>query len=204
MPNWCSNTIVIRGDESKLKTILEKIGDQLNTSKCWLFESLIGVDPNLATIGWYESNLKRFGTKWDVSVNESNVEFCDDMITMSPSTAWSPPVKFCETLAKEYGVSVTISFYEPGCDFAGRITFDENGEITEEIDHTYMEGLYHMDNEWFWSEIDELDFPLDYDKTPEEYVKYNFPFINAVDKDKVVEIYKMYILDQETEDEDGD
>lgn len=204
MPNWCSNTIVIRGDESKLKTILEKIGEIKGEDKFKLFETLIGIDPNIETIGWYESNLRRFGTKWDVSADESNVEFSEGMITISPDTAWSPPVKFCEALANEYGVNVSVTFFEPGCDFAGRITFDENGEIIEDIEETFLGGLYLMDKDAFWSDINEYDFPLDYEKTPEDYVKENFPFLNADDKDKVVEKYKEYILDQnEPEDEDG-
>jgi hypothetical protein len=202
MPNWCNNSIVIQGDKDKIKTILEKIGD-IN-SDCNLFENLIGKDPDIDTIGWYESNLRRFGTKWDVSPNESNIEFCDDKITMSPQTAWSPPVYFCEALSKDYGVKVELTFYEPGCDFAGRVTFDENGEVVEELDYTYYEGLFHMDNESFWTEIDEYYFPLDYEKTPDDYVKENFFYLNADDKDKVVEKYKDYILDQHNPEDEED
>ena len=68
----------------------------------------------------------------------------------------------------------------------------------------HLECLYNLNSVRFWFEIDGYDFPMDYEKTPEDYVKETFPFLNADDKDKVVEIYKEYILDQyKPEDEDG-
>ena len=200
MPNWCSNTIVIRGDVDKIKTILEKMGQ--TTEHVGIFTSLIGVDPDIAPTGWHESNLRRFGTKWDIWANESNIESTEDEIIITAETAWSPPVPFCITLAEKYGVNVRVSYSEPGCDFAG-VTKIIGDEVTQE-DYSYLEGLFHIDNAGFWSDIDDYDFPTDYEGTPEQWVKENFRYLNDRDRDTVVEKYKLYILDQETDDESGD
>lgn len=68
----------------------------------------------------------------------------------------------------------------------------------------HLECLFRLNNERFWYEIDGHDFPLDYEKTPEDYVKETFPYLNAVEKERVVEKYTMFILDQnEPEDNTG-
>ena len=203
MPNWCSNVIVITGDKDKIKTILEKLGTIPVNTDHKVFETLIGADTE--SNGWYESNLKRYGTKWDVSPEDSNIEFSDDIITMSPPTAWSPPVPFCVTLAKEYGVQVEIKFFEPGCDFAGRSVINEQGEIIEEDDYDYNEGLYILDNDGFWNER-ENDLLSEDDlegKTLTEYVAQRFSYVDEESRPELVEIFEE-ILTNDDEDDSGE
>ena len=188
MPNWCANSIVIAGDEDKIKEILIKIGTISGHDKHVLFETLIGKDPDIDKVGWYESNRERFGTKWDVAPDESNIEFDDGQITFSPDTAWSPPVPFCITLAKEYGVRVEITYFEPGGDFAGKCVINESGDIEEELDYGYDEGMYHLDNDGFWGdrENDYIDDDILEGKSIEDYVNERYSYVDEARRPEIV------------------
>lgn len=200
MPNWCSNKIIITGDNSKINEILAKIGTIPVDSKPVLFKTLIGGafdDPETR-----ESNLKNYGTKWDVCTGDSNIEFSDDTITMTPATAWSPPVPFCLTLAKEYGVNVKILYFEPGCDFAGTCDIDVQGEITNEEDYDYNEGTYILDKDEFWNDrtMDYLDEEELDGRDLKTYISQTFSYLNEEDSTKLLGIYENLIKEQDEED----
>jgi len=188
MPNWCANSIVIKGDKEKIKEILKKIGTISGADKHVLFETLIGKDPDFDKLGWYESNHKHFGTKWDASPDESNIEFDEESITMSLETAWSPPVPFCTTLASEYGVRVEIAYFEPGADFSGKCVINESGDIEEEQDYDYDEGMYRLDNDGFWSdrENDYIDDDILDGKSIVEYVNERYSYVPETSKPQLV------------------
>jgi hypothetical protein len=197
MPNWCSNEITITGDKDKIKSVLTKIREIPENDNAVLFKTLIGEDPDLKKVGWYESNLKRYGTKWDVSVGDCNGEFDEEQIKLYPDTAWSPPVPFCITLAKEYGVYVKIVFYEPGCDFAGMSFINPNGEIEMEEDYEYDQGRYVLDNDGFWGDR-ENDY-LDDVEDMTTHIEERFPFLDESDVTKLKEIYDN-IINNRSED----
>lgn len=200
MPNWCSNRIVITGDKSKIKEILEKLGTIPVDTKHVLFETLIGKDPDFDKSGWFESNQKRFGTKWDVAAEESNIEFSDEQITMSPATAWSPPVPFCITLAKEYGVQVDITYFEPGNDFSGHNLINEDGDLIEEEDYDYNEGMFFLDKDGFWNdrENDYLDTEEVDGRSMTTYVEETYPYLD--EQTRLVAIFEQILKNQEDED----
>ena len=206
MPNWCSNVIVITGDKDKIRTILEKLGTIPVSSKNVLFETLIGKDSDFDKLGWYESNLKNFGTKWDVCADDSNIEFSEDTITMTPDTAWSPPVQFCITLAKEFGVQVEIKFFEPGCDFAGRSVINEEGEIVEEEDYDYDEGMYILDSDGFWSdrENDYMDEETLDGQSLEDYVASKYSYVDEDGRLKIVGFLTEALKNNDEEDNSGE
>lgn len=187
MPNWCSNEITITGDKDKIKSVLNQIREIPSNDNAVLFKTLIGEDPELNKVGWLESNLKRFGTKWDVSVSDCNGEFDEEQIKLYPNTAWSPPVPFCMTLAKEYGVNVNIQFFEPGCDFAGKATINSNGEMETEDDYQYDQGMYILDNEGFW--IDRENDYLDEVEDMTTHIQERFPFLDETEVLQLKEIY---------------
>ena len=204
MPNFCNNVISITGEKEKIRVILKKIGEIPTITDNKLFETLIGTDPEPAQ-GWYESNLKRYGTKWDVSPEDSNIIFDDESIIMTPSTAWAPPVPFCITLAQEFGVQVEITFFEPGCDFAGRSLINEQGEIIEENDYDYNEGMYILDNDGFWNER-ENDLLSEEElegKTLTEYVAQRFSYVDEESRPELVVIYEE-ILTNDDDDYSGE
>jgi len=146
MGNKCLSIITISGDREKVKSVLRKIKEIKDGDSKILFETLIGTDPD-QTRGWYESNLLRYGTKWDVSVDDCCGKWNDDRIILKPQTASSPPVTFCTTLAKDYGVNVDIIFFEPSENFSGKVSVNSLGETIEELDLEFNEGVEKFRNE---------------------------------------------------------
>jgi len=194
MPNWCSNYITITGDPKTiglLTRVLEGI-PQEERDNANVFETLIGREPEIGEEeynkgGWYNANIGWFGTKWDVSYNECQFEFSENTITMSPQTAWSPPIGFGVRLHEKYGVNVELQYEEPGCDFCGRTTI-ENENLVEE-DYSFLEGKYHLDNEAFWYEVEsDIQYAIDDDISLDDFIeKFNF-----VDEEDYNEIKQMY------------
>lgn len=178
MPNWCSNHITINGPKDKVEAIWSKAND--NTE-----EGLLGA---MVPIGeWeYHTALKTWGTKWDVSMSDSNLDFFKDkdsaVIEGFFESAWSPPLGAVqEYLDNNPDVDIHIKFYEPANDFIGSnlygdftifdqprsfwetdpigIDLDETFYVCEMLDehHEYVEEE-HLDN-------DELDDP---EKLPDD------------------------------------
>ena len=89
-----------------------------------------------------------------------------------------------------YGVTAEIRYEEGGCDFAGRTTLDNEGNIIEEEDYRYNEGIYILDNEVFWMNLDnDFDYHADENTSPDDLVS-NYEYVTDEDK---VEIKKLYI-----------
>jgi hypothetical protein len=202
MPNWCTNYIVISGDENKislLKNILEDVPKTIGEETV-VFKTLIGKEPTITTEdyekgGWFDSNVNWFGTKWDVSYNDCQFDFNDDNIIMMPMTAWSPPVRFVSNLCKMYGVTAVMNYDERGCDFCGRATIDINGEVDDE-EYKYNEGMYHFDNEYFWESIVEsdLEYALDEGKTKDQFL-LDYLYVNEDDLKELGEMYDEYMIE---------
>lgn len=197
MPNWCNNSIVINGDKDKIKQIRDVLETMdKTTTETGIFEALVGRDENITEEqyqngGWYDHNSNRYGCKWDVSYENAVIDGDDEYITMNPDTAWSPPEGFCRLLALKYGVSVNLEYSEPGNYYAGRYTINENGdEFSESYD--YLEGLYHIDEDYFWMEVrNDLEYLFDGEDNPksvEEWLK-DFSFVRAGHKSELIDLY---------------
>lgn len=197
MPNWCSNYITITGTKTAIKKIKKDIESIENPQDSGVFEKLVGIEPTTTQEeydngGWYNSNVNYWGTKWDVSVDDSNFVFEDTTIHMSPVTAWSPPIGFCTALAKKYKVEVSVVYEEPGCDFAGKTLIDKKGESDDEC-YSFIEGIYYFSNESFWYEVDSdiESYKDDSDgKIVEEVVEERYDFVSKEDKEKILKMYK--------------
>lgn len=194
MPNWCSNSIIITGDKDKIKKIKRVISTMDNTDR--VFQALVGRDENLSEAefengAWYNSNINRFGCKWDVDYDTCNFDLeGDDCITMSPETAWSPPEGFCRLLAEQYGVDVVLEYSEPGCDFAGRLSITADGEEDAE-NYGYLEGLYNIDEDWFWQEVQSnLEYEFDDEPRSLEGWLEDFDFVSDKGKEELKSLYE--------------
>ena len=195
MPNWCYNHLTITGDKENLDRIkfhLEDIENKDNVSP-GIFMALVGRDQTLELNeyekgGWYDSNVSYWGTKWDVSYNESGVEYSDDTITMSFQSAWSPPIPFIQHLGRLFNVECELYYEEPGCDFCGKSYFNNQDGLVED-DYTYNEGRFVFDKENFFESIDgEIDYLFENDDDVTfESVKELFPFITGEKDLKVLE-----------------
>lgn len=191
MPNWCSNWITINGDEkglSQIKEILEA------NPEGRMFELLVGKyaegqteEQYLET--WYDTNIGRWGCKWDVDIELDNINFFEDFITIGIQTAWSPCNGFLRLLHKKYGVFVENEYSEQGNDFAGKFIIDEDGEVDR--CYNYREGLYHYDYDYFLMEAtNDLEYLSDEDEIPsaEEWLK-EFPYASKESLEELRELY---------------
>ena len=182
MPNWCSNTITISGSKEDICRIKDMMGSIENKSESNLFQTLVGF-PDYMTEGeyqekWYDTNVTNWGTKWDVSYDDSCPQFSEEEIVISPETAWSPPIGFGTILAKLYHVDVELYYTEPGCDFCGKTTCDKDGGVNEE-DYNYLEGLFVFEQDYFWTEMESQAeyFIGEEEQTLEEFIAH-FPYVD--------------------------
>jgi hypothetical protein len=195
MPNWCSNYITITGDKKSIQLLTRVLEDipQEKRSDSIIFETLIGREPEMSDTeyksgGWYDANISWFGTKWDVSYNECQFQFTEDCIIMMPETAWSPPIGFGVRLHEKYGVNVELQYEEPGCDFCGRTTI-ENQSVVEE-DFNFLEGKYILDNESFWYEVEsDIEYAMDSDTSVDEFLR-RFDFVSEEDLEEIRGMYE--------------
>jgi hypothetical protein len=141
MPNWCSNHITIRGTNQQeiagiaeamregnfcasiIPTPEDLLRDGSSThggENAELYDEIRR--ENMAKHGygnWYDFQVARWGTKWDVDCQDVQVE--DDGLAVSTyfDSAWSPPMGIAEELMNR-GFEVTLHYYEPGMGFVGK------------------------------------------------------------------------------------
>ena len=141
MPNWCSNTLIITGDEKLLETFYNenRAGedeDEDDDQKQLSFNKAIPIE-----IGdnkkWYELFTEKWGTTSDA------FDVCCDEIGgfYEFKTAWSPPTEWFEAVVKKYPeLHFELRYSEPGSWFSGYF-MAEDGEIYEEREGG--NGEYH-------------------------------------------------------------
>jgi hypothetical protein len=154
-----------------------------NKSESNVFQTLVGY-PDHMTEGeyqekWYDTNVTNWGTKWDVSYDDSFPQYSDEEIVITPDTAWSPPIGFGTILAKLYQVDVELYYTEPGCDFCGKTFCNKDGDV-EEDDYNYLEGLFIFDQEYFWTEMEsQAEYYIgEEEQTLEDFIA-NFPYVDV-------------------------
>ena len=114
MPNWCSNSLTIKGDASTLvalKKIIESDGE--------------GLLEAIAPIGeWdYGKAVAHWGTKWDITTE--GLEYTDNgdgtaEITGYFDSAWSPPIEALHALSQDWdSCYIELLYEEPGMCFVG-------------------------------------------------------------------------------------
>ena len=150
---------------------------------------------------WYDTNIEWFGTKWDISADEHAFTFGKEEISFSCETAWSPPIQFLENLCKMYKINAHIFYSEGGIGFAGQTDFIwTDGELDiNDQEYGYLEGLYILSEDEFWSEVDyQADCILDEDQSLEDFLGI-FPFISEEHKEKLTTIYNETIKNKDEE-----
>ena len=203
MPNWCNNNINIYGDEGTISTITSVLKGL--KSDDYVFQSLIGIPSHMSEADykqkWYDTNIEWFGTKWDISADEHAFTFGKEEISFFCETAWSPPIQFLENLCKMYKINAHIFYSEGGIGFAGQTDFIwTDGELDiNDQEYGYLEGLYILSEDEFWSEVDyQADCILDEDQSLEDFLGI-FPFISEEHKEKLTTIYNETIKNKDEE-----
>ena len=144
MPNWCNNNIKIEGPKDKIKKIWDSV--QADEDKGF-FNHLVPMPKELDGTtsptpqpgwagykgpqpmvdgfdNWYDWRVENWGTKWDISLDDSGLEYREDGDTAYIEgwydTAWAPALTCFDTFIRKHNdIYVTNSYYEGGCDFAG-------------------------------------------------------------------------------------
>jgi len=130
MPNWCNNSITIKGSTETIKTLWEDANREGDAGG--LLNAMVPMPVELRdttkgsngdAINWYDWCVSNWGTKWDVSTE--GLEFTDNgdgtsEITGWFDSAWSPPIDaysaFCDDMD---GVYLEAYYEEGGMCFVG-------------------------------------------------------------------------------------
>jgi hypothetical protein len=162
MPNWCSNTIYISGDQETLNNLKEFVGrpikregeDEILEPVFSLYNITAPTKDSEPRIGeafrsqgdddWYHNQINSWGTKWDVSGDASLTEG-EGWLSYYFCSAWSPPDIAIGRLAEVFPtLSIEHSYDESGMGFWGIMTY-KNGELFEEengeLDHACWEKM---------------------------------------------------------------
>jgi hypothetical protein len=133
MANYCMNTVDITGEKEKVKKLAIALRDSNKEYKNNLSLGFSNFcDLVLGnTYTKYENGDWTYGTKWwDLSVES----YSDGSLTLSGTSAWSPPMGFIEQLSKVFNVDASIEYSEDGFDTSGRISYS-NGELISEEEY---------------------------------------------------------------------
>lgn len=124
MPNWCNNTLTIRGDFetlSQLKPVIEA-GEGLLQAIRPMPPELEGTTAPNDSPNWYDWCVENWGTKWDV---ECHLEFVDNGDGTAEihgwfDSAWAPPITAMHELAEDWDSAyIELMYHEPGMSFVG-------------------------------------------------------------------------------------
>ena len=149
MPNWCRNRVTASGDEKQISKIAEIFSDKKSIfnhiiqSPDWKrlpnekgefpkVKQHFGKDGQLMfethefpdgknDDRWYHWNIQNWGTKWDVTAQNVEIEYEDEeQLEISFETAWAPPEPICYRLREMFKDLHFSWFYdEPGMETAG-------------------------------------------------------------------------------------
>jgi hypothetical protein len=174
MPNWCQNTIVVRGEAKNIKKFSAWLGtgaDLLSKIKPTpkpLTNTTAGFhgDPkeqaklekkqaaNIKKYGfanWYDWNIGTWGTKWDVGAEIDESSSTKTEVVFSFESAWSPPQKAIALMAAKFkNLTIRHSYLEEGMCFVGVDEY-EDGEPSSSIH-------YEDSNSEEWKELAREEF----------------------------------------------
>ena len=175
MPNWCYNRLEVRGPTGAIHDVFDPAIANEND-----FFNVIKPRPADEEENWYNWNIGNWGTKWDVSPEQVDIEDDDDgMSTVSTNfdSAWAPPIAIAEHL-HELGFEVRLYYYEPGVAFAGvwedgsddcyELGDMTSDEVVDELPHELDEMFGISDEKRMWEEENEDEFVEWYEDGVEE------------------------------------
>jgi len=184
MTNWVGNFIKITGTKSNLDVLKGKLTEQKDESINFM-EYLIGlgdIPDNYYEKGWYDYNVKRFGTKCDIPFSQLELKIEEDLISIVAGSAWSPIIPFLSKLCERYNVDAINDYYEPRSGFGGRAEIDSCGR--DFVHHcSYMEAVFLYENWSFWEQVSEMIEEEQYE-TFEELMD-ELEFLSEEDKEKI-------------------
>ncbi len=111
MPNHCKNILVITSDNAGLLQSLLNELKQADSYEVDFLSKLVPFTEETNYVWDYDWCVENWGTKWDIfDVTYASLE--GDTLTISFSTAWSPPLPAVEKAADTYGFVWTLSWLD--------------------------------------------------------------------------------------------
>ena len=112
MPNWCHNKLTITGPEADVRAFKEKAVGRCPWRKpeeteveALNFHSLVPVPEEILRAGYesagYDWERENWGCKWG-AMNSTILDEWEGHIEYEFYTAWSPPMEFLQTVAKQW------------------------------------------------------------------------------------------------------
>lgn len=195
MANYCWNNIEVSPsgmselDTKNFKKFLGKIvfmEDELGEEGD-IFEYFLGKRPEDAdSVAYY--GCRPIGDVSDF-LSQCEVDNLDDTFFCAGfDSCWSPPEGFCQMLSEMYQVSVKIVYDESGNDFSGHSQYT-NGETDFKESWAYQEGLYNMDKDWFWNEVEStIEYCSEEEMDVDEFLE-DYGFLTQTDLKELKEKY---------------
>lgn len=138
MPNWCNNTVTLEHTDPAMierartafaaGTFLQEFipcpQDLIDTVSGYVPEQEAleaKQTANRERYGystWYEHNIAKWGTKWDVGGGDGSLQDIEGGVIITFDSAWAPPIAAYDQLT-ELGFKILAMYYEPGMAFAG-------------------------------------------------------------------------------------
>jgi hypothetical protein len=149
MPNWCNNTLAIRGDGEqfdnfvkRLEPALAQVNADVDADVLKLFvpepdPKPLQWDDGNADQGWYNWRVQNWGTKWDL--DSPSIDVDDGAVTIEFASAWSPPLEWLAAVAKEFDeLEFGITYSECGESFCGYSYFRDGKAIENWVSTNYI------------------------------------------------------------------
>jgi hypothetical protein len=131
MPNWCYNSLYVKGDTKELSKFIDK-GKEYNENDIDM-KSDLSMKNFLPIKGKWNSDsaCDAWGTKWDIQAN-LHYEEDDGLACYDFDSAWSPPITFINRVSKLFKkLSFLLNYNEPGMNFSGSYQV-QNGEVKQD------------------------------------------------------------------------
>jgi hypothetical protein len=136
-------------------------------SRCLTIELSIEYKRKFGADNWYDWNLHKYGTKWDVESLVSDSVKDDGLFECQFDTAWSPPSNFLSNLQNKFPkLDIKLIFELEGSDECGIFITDRSGDevtlVYEQDEVTYIGSdgreIYYdnKDGEWHYHDDDEV------------------------------------------------
>jgi hypothetical protein len=185
MANHCYNEIFLEGNEESIKELKDRLTgtyDKFNYLNGWCDYILKVRDDFNYNFDEDQRDHYFYGSRWFEFLVDYND---DDNLQISGSSAWSPMEKFTEELCKVYNLGGNLEYSEGGCDFAGIIDFNPNGEISRQ-EFTYSEYEYKYLDRDYWIE-NQIECLQDVSKEDiDDFVKEVSKYASEEDVNKVL------------------
>lgn len=159
MPNWCMNTLIVRGEPSKVDAFVEGVkNNPITNDYNDTYFSILETYVPLPGGKWdYDKANQYWGTKWsDCNLTLPEYGPGADTVYFGFDSPWGPPMDGILNVSEQFpDLIFGISYFEPGMQFAGGAVFSK-GDMDYEIEE----------------DIPEFDYDADPDKANDDEMNY--------------------------------